>query len=326
MEIDLSTKYMGLTIKSPIIASSSDFTNSVEKIVKLEKAGVGAVVLKSIFEEQILMEIDAQRVNNIFNSYENEENYIAYYTKQHNLNEYLKLIKDAQKNTSIPIIASIHCSTDDEWIKFVKEIELAGADGIELNIFIIPSSIDKTEKEIRETYFNIINKVRSYTKLPLAVKIHYYFTDLAKFAYELSTKVDSIVLFNRFYNPDINIDTFKTGSAGTLSQDNDNFIVLRWVSLLSNKIQIPIIASGGVHHSSTLIKNIMAGANAVQIASVIYNQGFEAVEKMKDELKQWMESKNISNIKEIQQKIKKNSLENVFERAQFMKYFSDFNT
>ncbi len=323
---DISVSYLGLKLKSPIIASSSEFTNNIGSIVKLAEAGAGAVVLKSIFEEQILMEIDSLRTNNMFNSYDYTENYIAYYTKKHEADSYLNLIKEAKRETKIPVIASVHCTNDSEWVSYVKSIESAGADAIELNIFILPSNPDQTADEIRNRYFSIIRNVREHTKLPIAVKLHHYFTDLSGFMVELSKEVQSIVLFNRFFNPDINIENMKIESADIFSTKSDNYLVQRWVGLLHSKLQSDLSASGGVHDSADAIKSILAGADVVQIASVLYKKGHEAIAEMNTGIKTWMTQKGFSAISEFKGSLSYSKIPNpsLYERSQFMKYFSDF--
>jgi dihydroorotate dehydrogenase (fumarate) len=323
---NISTTYLGLSLKSPVIASSSDFTNSVAKIIELEKAGAGAIVLKSIFEEQILMEIDALRTNNMFDTYGYNEEYIAYYTKLHETNQYIQLIKEAKEATSIPIIASINCFSDSEWVSFAKNIEQAGADAIELNIFILPSNPNQSAVEIRDKYFAIVRNVRKNTTLPIAVKLHHYFTDMAAFMVDLSKEVDSLVLFNRFFNPDINTDTFNVESAGVFSNPSDHYLVQRWIGLLSGKVQSELSASGGIHDASGVIKSMLAGANVVQIASVLYQNGVDEITKMNQGLSDWMTQKGFSSISEFKGKSSAAKIvhSGLYERAQFMKYFSDF--
>lgn len=323
--VDLSTQYLGFTLKSPVIASSSDFTNDVDKMAELEKAGVGAVVLKSIFEEQIWAETDSYRLNNMSGSYGYAEDYIAYYTKQHRLDEYLQLLRTAKGKLNIPVVASVHCSTDNGWIQFVNEIEKAGADAVELNVFILPADANQTEQEIRSRYFSIIEKVRTNTQLPVAVKLHYYFTDMAAFAREISQKVNGLVLFNRFFQPDIDLRTMEVTSAGSLSSPADNYQVLRWVGLLSGQVRASLVASGGIHDADALIKNILAGADASQVASVLYLDGYGAIRKMLAGLQAFMESKGFKSVREMKGLIAFEQKQNsAFERVQFMKYFSDF--
>jgi len=324
---NISTKYLGLELKSPVIASSSDFTSNIENIIELEKAGCGAIVLKSIFEEQILMEIDSLRMNNMFDSYSDNENYIAYYTKKHEVDSYLQLIKDAKKQIQIPVIASVHCSTNGKWTEFLPQIEKAGADAIEINAFILPSNPNTSADEIEKSYISIIEAVRKNTKLPIALKLHHYFTDIARIFKTFAQKVDSLVLFNRFFNPDIDIENFKINSGGSFSLPEDNYLIQRWIGIIRPLVNCNLAASGGIYNSETAIKNLLAGADVIQIASVLYKNGVETVTQINEELKLWMQKKSFTQIADFKGKMSQSNIpnSNLYERAQFMKYFSDFN-
>jgi len=326
MSVDLSTKYMGLNLKNPIIIGSSGLTENLDNIQKLEKNGAAAVVLKSLFEEQINMDIDSQQMNNIFNTYNDVEEYIGFYTKQHSLNNYLKLISDSKANTSIPIIASINCNAMGEWTSFAKKIESAGADAIELNIFILPSDDKMYGANIEKIYFEIISAIISEVKIPVAVKMSHYFSGLANFAVELSkTGIASLVLFNRFFCPDVDILKKKIVSSNLFSATSDNAMVLRWVGVLSDKVKTDIAATTGINNGETLLKNLMVGAKAVQIASVLYQNGFQAIGEMLKTVEKYLVSENYNSLNEIIGIVsQKNILHpTIYERAQFMKYFSD---
>lgn len=323
---NLSTKYLGLELKNPLIVGSSSLTESVESIKKLEQFGAGAVVLKSLFEEQITMDIDAQRVNNMYNSFSETENYVSFYTKKHSLDKYLKLISDAKKETSIPIIASINCITAEEWISFAKKIQEAGADAIELNMFILPADIEKTGEEIEQVYFDILKAVQEQTNLPLSMKVSPYFSGLANFMKRLSEKgLQGLVLFNRFYSPDIDINTRKINSANIYSLPEDNARVLRWLAILSSRISSDFAASTGIHTGKAVIKNLLAGANATQVVSALYNNGYEYLGAMLRSIESWMKEQEIENLSEIIGSLNQYSANKpaLYERSQFMRYFSD---
>lgn len=323
---DLSTNYMGFRLKNPIIASSSGLTDSVDKIVELEKHGVAAVVLKSLFEEQILMDVDAQRMNNIFDSYSEAEGYIAYYTRKNELNKYIELIDNAKQNTNIPIIASINCTSADQWINFAGDIQAAGADGLELNVFILPSDPTVHGRTIEQIYIDVATRVSKSVSIPVALKVHHYFSGMANFMTELSnTGIKSLVLFNRFYEPDVDLEKMKVTSGHIFSTPEDNTMVKRWLSILSGRVNCDLAASTGIHNAETAIKNLLLGANAVQLASVIYQKGPSAISGMLDEMNRWLDSRNFGSAQEIIGKLRQaDSLRPMtYERAQFMKYFSD---
>jgi len=317
---------MGLNLKNPIIVGASGLTDNVENIVKLEKHGAAAVVLKSLFEEQILMDIDSQRMNNIFDSYSNVENYIGFYTKQNSLNKYIKLITDSKAKTSIPIIASINCDSNGEWIDFAKKIEKAGADGLELNIFILPADAEKKGEEIEQIYFDIIKSVKSVVNIPIAVKMSYYFSGFANFATKLSNAgIDSMVFFNRFFSPDIDIKTQKIVSTNVYSTPAENSMVLRWAGILANKLNCDLAASTGIHDGEGVVKNLMAGANAVQMVSGLYLNGIGDLVIVIQEVEKILSENNFSSVKDIIGIANQEKITNpqAYQRAQFMKYFSD---
>jgi dihydroorotate dehydrogenase (fumarate) len=321
--IDLTTKYMGLTLKNPIIIGSCGLTNSTESIKKLEANGAAGVVLKSIFEEQILMESDSMKHGEV--SHAEEADYIHYYTRQHHLDEYLKLVADTKKEVSIPVIASINCVSSLEWTSFAKKIQDAGADALELNMFIMPGNSRQKGEEIEQVYFDIISEVRKHITLPLALKIGFYFSGLANMIFNLSVrKIDAIVLFNRFYQPDIDLDKMEITSADVFSTPQENALPLRWVGMMADEVKCDLAATTGIHDGLTVVKNLLAGAKAVQIATVIYREGPEYIGMMLEQMKEWMGKNNYSSLQKIIGKLSQESIKDpvLYERSQFMKYFS----
>ena len=326
MSVDLSTNYMGMQLKNPLIASSSGMTDSVEKIKKLADAGIAAVVLKSIFEEQILREIDSLGVNNMYGTFQDAENYVSFYTREHNLNNYIQLIQDAKKEVDIPIIASISCISDNEWVEYAKKIELAGADGIELNMFILPSDAKKSGKEIEQVYFDVVKHIKEHVNIPVALKLGSYFSGMANTLIQLSNSgISSMVLFNRFYTPDIDLDTEKVVSANIYSTPEDNGNTMRWLSILAGKVACDLAASSGVHDGSTVIKNLLVGAKAVQIASVLYKKELVYITEMLNDIENWMVSKKYKSLTEFIGKLSQKNVKSpmMHERTQFMKYYSN---
>lgn len=323
---DLSTTYMGLTLRNPLIMASCGYTDSVAEIKKLEEHGAGAVVLKSLFEEQILMDIDEQRVNNIYGTYSDVENYVSFYTRKRRLDDYLALIRESKEKTSIPIIASINCISDSQWVEFAGKIQEAGADGLELNMFIMPSDEQFTGTEIEQIYFDVVKKVKEQTTLPVALKISYFFSGMANFTLRLSQSgISALVLFNRFFSPDIDLDTEKVISSHLYSSPEENAMVLRWIGLLSFKTGCDLAATTGIHDGKTAIKNLLVGAKAVQISSVIYKKGIPVVGTILNEIGHWMDTKGYKSMDEIIGRMSQKNLARpmVYERAQFMKYFAD---
>ncbi len=323
---DLTTKYLGLKLKSPIIVGSSELNNSVERIKKHEAAGAGAIVLKSLFEEQILMEIDAERLNNMYGTYQAVEDQLGYYLKAHKLGSYLSLIKDAKKAVNIPVIASISCVSSVEWLDFAKKVENAGADAIEINMFILPANTEMESKEIENIYFDIANKITSTVKIPVSLKISSYISGFANFAQKLSyTRIKALVLFNKFYSPSIDIEKETIVSGSLYSTSADNAMPLRWIGILNEKVTCDLAASTGVHTSKDLISTILVGANAVQMVSAIFENGEDYITKMNKELSDWMDKKGYKTIDDFRGSLSQKEVKNpmLLERAQFMKYFAD---
>jgi dihydroorotate dehydrogenase (fumarate) len=324
--MDISTSYMGLKLKSPIIVGSSSLTESVENSVAYEKAGAGAVVLKSLFEEQIMHDVDEQRLNNIYGSFNDQEYYAMYFSKKHNITQYTNLIKNTKAAVQIPVIASINCASAEGWISYAKLIQEAGADALEVNLFMLPADINLVGEVKEGIYFDIIEKISNAITIPFSLKISYYFSGLANFIYRISqTKASSVVLFNKFFSPDVNIETEKVVSGDVLSCKELNTMSLRWIGILYNKVDIELIASRGIFTGEQVIKNLLVGAQAVQVVSAVYKEGPKIIEVMIHDLKDWMFRHKYNSIEEFrgnasQMHIKKPIL---YQRTQFMRYFSD---
>ncbi len=325
--VDITTKYLGLKLKSPIIVGSCGLTNSLEDIQHHEANGAGAVVLKSLFEEEIILELEHSKAQMMQHGplYPEIFDLFDYDTVEDSLSKYIYLIKDCKKNVKIPIIASINCVSADEWINFSKQLEDAGADALELNLFILPSDFTRSAEENERVYFEVIEKVKNTVNIPVALKISYFFSNLGTMIQRLSeTGIDGLVLFNRFYNPDFNIDNLTVTAANILSNPSDLPISLRWIAIMAHRVKCDLAASTGVHDGTALIKQLLAGANAVQVVSAIYKNGSEVINEMNKELIEWMDKHHYSKIDEFRGKLaqvkSKNPAE--YERAQFMKHFS----
>jgi len=323
---DLSTIYMGFKLKNPYIASSSGLTDSVEKAYLLEQNGVAAIVVKSLFEEQIMMDVDAQRMNNMFNTYSEAEDYIAFYSRKHELNSYIELIDGMKQKLTIPVIASINCSSADSWIDFAGDIQAAGADALELNMFIMPSDIKMKGEEVEKLYIDVARRVSQSLTIPVAMEIHHYYSGMASFAVELSrTGIKSLVLFNRFYQPDVDLVSLKVTSGSILSHSDENAEVRRWLAILSGRVACDLAASTGIHDWQTAVKDMLLGANAVQVASAMYKAGPEILKPWIEETNKWLDAKGYDSVRSITGMLRQaDSIKPLaYERAQFMRYFSD---
>jgi dihydroorotate dehydrogenase (fumarate) len=320
---DLTTRFAGLTLKNPVIVSSSGLTDSVEKLKKLEEYGAGAVVLKSIFEEQILYEADLLYETS---DYPEAEDYIRNYTKSNSLEQYLKLISSAKKEVGIPVIASVNCISANEWTEFVKNIEAAGADAVELNVYMLPVSLEYEGRDYEKTYLEILTTVKSMVGIPVIMKLGPNFTHPVHLIEKLYHRgVDAVVLFNRFYTPDINIDEMRMTSADIFSSPSDIRYSLRWVAIASSILEeVHIAASTGIHDWKAIVKQLLAGAQAVQVCSALYKNGPGYLAEMIYGLESWMENKKFRAIENFRGKMSYRNITDpvVYERSQFMRYFS----
>lgn len=321
---DLSTKYLGLNLKNPIIVGSCGFTNNVAKIKELADNQAGAIVLKSLFEEQIQAEYSAN-LESYAADYPGATDYIREYTRGNEVETYLKLIAGAKKAVDIPIIASINCVSSSEWVSFAKSVESEGADAIELNISLLPTNPQLTSTDYEKKYVEIINCVADLVSIPITLKMSYYSAALAGLIKKLSwiEKIGGFVLFNRYYTPDIDIEKLIVKSADMLSTPGDVGNSLRWVALMHGQIDKDLVAATGVHDSEGLIKLLLAGATAVQVVSTIYKNGVGRIPTMIAGLDEWMTRKSYSKLADFRGKLsyEKAADAAVFERTQFMKYY-----
>ncbi len=327
--VDLSTQYLGMTLKNPVIAGSSGLTNSVKNIRDFEANGAGAVVLKSIFEEEIAFEYeDILKEASEEGVSLDQFDYYDFHIKGEKLDKYTTLIEESKKSVSIPVIASINCVYSHEWTSFAKQLQTAGADALELNMFFLPTEFDRTTEEKEKAYFQIIEKVQKEVSIPIALKISYYFSNLGPMIQKLSeTGVAGLVLFNRFYSPDFDIDKMEVVSSSVFSTPSDLPISLRWIAIMAERVSCDLAASTGVHDGTALIKQILAGADAVQVASTLYKNGKGQIAEMLKTIEEWMAKKGYNSLADFKGKMSqaKSSNPAAYERVQFMKYFGGVN-
>ena len=327
--MDLTTSYLGLELKNPIIAGSCGLTGTLNGVISLEEQGAGAVVLKSIFEEEILLDVnarlkEAKESPMIYSGLSETLDYIDLHIREENLKKYLQLIQDVKKAVSIPVIASINCISHEDWIHFTRRMEDAGADALELNVFLNPA--DFKNKEFEKAYFMIIEKVLAAVRIPVAIKISKYFTRLGLTVKALSeTGIAGLVMFNRFYTPDIDIERIELTTPRIFSTRDELNETLRWVAVLSERIPCNIAASTGIHTGEDVIKVLLAGATAVQVVSTLYRNGPEQLHGMLKKLEDWMKAKGFESLDQFRGKISRmyGADPAAFERMQFMKHFSD---
>ncbi|PWD98670.1 dihydroorotate dehydrogenase-like protein [Marinilabilia rubra] len=325
---NLETTYLGIKLKNPIVVSSSGLTNSVEKIKQLENAGAGAVVLKSLFEEQINHEINKEITGGQGFDYPEAVDYVREYTRENSVAAYLQMIKEAKAAVEIPVIASINCFSSDEWVNFAQDIQDAGADAIELNVFRVNTDKNSEAADYEQIYYDIAQNVSEVVAIPVSIKLGPYFSNLIHVVDRLSVSgAKGVVLFNRFYEPDIDIHSMQLTAAEVFSSPAEIRQSLRWVAITSAKTKkIDIAASTGIHDGSAVVKQMLAGASATQVCSTVYKNGPSVITRMVEFLESWMKEQNFSTIDDFKGKMGYRSIKNpnLYERAQFMKYFSNF--
>jgi len=317
------TPFAGLNLHNPIIIASSGLTSTAEKNKELEKAGAGAIILQSIFEDQIEIQTNANP-----DAVSPEiRNMIPNADKSIQIADYLKLIQETKKRCQIPIIASIICHKVGNWINFVKQIEMAGADAIELNIFSLCTENKGYDNSLEHLYLKITQKVKALVSMPIIVKISKYFSHIVQLSADLQTAgANGVVLFSRFYQPDIDINKLHIHSGDVFSSSTDIADTLRWTPIVSNKLPDFSIAScTGIHDWEGVIKCILSGASAVEICSTVYQHGNEIISVMKRGIEEWMASMNFRSIEDFRGKLNRIPVEDpsLYERTQFRKYFSD---
>ena len=317
------TTFAGLSLPNPIIIASSGLTGTAEKNKELEKAGAGAIILQSIFEEQI--EIQTNTTTQILSPETGDASRDI--TKSMQIVDYLQLIQETKKRCRIPIIASIICHKVGNWINFVRQIEMAGADAIELNIFALCTENKGYDNFLERVYLQITEKAKALISIPIIVKISKYFSHIVQLAADLQAAgANGIVLFSRFYQPDIDVHRLQIHSGDVFSSATDIADTLRWTPIVNSKLpDLSVASCTGIHDWEGIIKCILSGASAVEICSTVYQHGNEIISVMKRGMEEWMNIMNFRSIEEFKGKLNTVCLTDpsLHERTQFRKYFSN---
>ncbi|RMG25160.1 MAG: dihydroorotate dehydrogenase-like protein [Bacteroidetes bacterium] len=325
MNLNLQTSYMGLSLNSPLVVSACPLSEKVENIAKMEDMGAGAVVLFSLFEEQLRKEneLDEQIFASTADIFPEAASYFPDLDEYRvGTEKYLEIIRKAKERVDIPIIASLNGITDEGWIDYSKQMEQAGADALEINIFYIPADIELSALAVENRYIDIVKKVRNTVDLPIAVKLNPYFSSMGNMALKLEKAgANALVLFNRFYQPDFDVTRLEVLSNLEYSHANELRLPLLWISLLYGKLQASLAATTGVQGALEVIKYLLAGADVAMTASALYKHGIKALHSMKHDLMVWMEQmgfKSIDDFKGImsQQKVADPT---AFERANYIR-------
>lgn len=319
---DLSTSYLGMKLKNPFILSSSGLTSTIGNLKKAEEAGAAAVVLKSLFEEDMAAEV--KKMGSNFDDMQHPEaySYLQGTGMLYSADKYFELIKEAKEQLSIPVIASLNCYSSEWWTDYAKTVEKMGADALELNIGLMAHNFRGDPSEMEDRYIEIFKHVRSKISLPIAVKIGQNFTSIPNMAYRLhNAGADAIVMFNRFYTPDIDIDTMKFKTGPRFSTIAEFPPLLRWTAIVASQIDAEISATTGIHDWESAVKILMAGADTVQLCSVLYKQGISYIKEMLKEFESWMDAKGYNKIDDFKGSMESDSdmKGDVYERLQYLK-------
>lgn len=314
---------MGLELKNPLVVSSSGLTNTIQGIERSFRAGAAAVVLKSLFEEQIDAELRSDETPpEELTIHPEADDYLERMGKELGPTDYLSLIKEAKRRFDDPIIASVNCVSSKWWADWARQIEDAGADALELNIAIMPRGSDQLSSQIEDRFVSIVDRVKRNVDLPISVKLGPYFTALPQLVGRLQKAgVRGLVLFNRFYQLDIDIKEMKLVPGYQFSSAGEIYPTIRWTSLLSGQCGCDIAASTGVENGGEVVKLLLAGAHAVQICSTLYRNGYEHITDILEELGKWMETSGFASVADFRGRLSQNASDQPanYERLQYIK-------
>jgi dihydroorotate dehydrogenase (fumarate) len=328
--MDLSTTYMGLELKNPIVASASPLSKNMDNYKRMQDAGVAAVVNHSLFEEQIIKEGEASDYfsNLGTDSFSEALDYVPE-AGEYTLGpeEYIEHIAKAKKIVDMPVIASLNGFSKGGWIKYAKRLEEAGADALELNIYFVPTDPVFSSSKIEQNYLEIFQSIKSTVKIPVAVKLSPFFSSLANMAKQLDDAgADGIVLFNRFYQPDIDLENLEVTPNLILSTPHDIRLPLRWIAILYGQLQASLAATSGVYNAQDVLKLIMAGADVTMLCSVLLKNGIEYVSDILKEMQEWMKAHEYESVQQMKGSMSQKSCQNPdsFERAHYMKILQSY--
>jgi len=323
--MDLTTRYLGLNLRTPLVPSASPLSNEVDNIKRMEDAGASAVVLHSLFEEQVRGEQEAVQSHLMYGTDSFPES-LTFFPKPAEFvtgpEEYLGKIRKAKELASIPIIASLNGTAIGGWIDYAKEIQQAGADALELNIYSVSTEMDRTSVEIEQGYIDIAKAVKSVVGIPVAVKLSPYFSNMANMAKRLDQAgVNALVLFNRFYQPDVNLDSLEVQTSTHLSTPHEMRLPLRWIAILYGRIKANLAATSGIHCAADVLKMLMVGADVTMLCSVLLKEGFGAISQIETEMSDWLSEHDYQSVSQLQGSMSQKYCADpsAFERAHYMR-------
>jgi len=328
--MDLTTTYLGLKLRNPLVLSASPLSEKLDNLKKAEAAGAAAVVLHSLFEEQIRSE-SAELDHHLEHGTESFAEALSYFpaASEYRLGpeDYLEHIARAKAAVGIPVIASLNGAAVGGWTDYARKMEQAGADALELNIYYIPTDHDLTSVQVEQTYLDILRAVKSVVTVPVAVKLSPFFSSLANMAGRLDAAgADGLVLFNRFYQPDINLETLEIEHSILLSTPQARRLPLRWIAILYGSVRADLAATSGIHNAGDAIKAIMVGAKVTMLCSVLYKQGFDQIRVILSGMARWMEEHEYESVTQMRGSLSQKNCPDptAFERAQYMRAISTY--
>ncbi len=323
--MDLTTRYLGLNLRTPLVPSASPLSDEVDNIKRMEDAGASAVVLHSLFEEQVRSEQDAVQYHMMYGTDSFPES-LTFFPKPAEFmtgpEEYLSKIRKAKESVHIPIIASLNGTAIGGWVDYAKKIQQAGADAIELNVYFIPTELDRTSVEVEQTYIDIVKAVKSVISIPVAIKLSPFFSNMANMAKRLDQAgVNGLVLFNRFYQPDINLEELEVQANIHLSTPQEMRLPLRWLAILYGRIKADLAATSGIHSAADVLKMLMVGADVTMLCSVLLNRGFSAIRQIETEMCNWLADHDYQSVRQLQGSLSQKYCPDpaAFERAHYMR-------
>jgi len=328
--IDLSTTYLGLRLKNPLVVSASPLCEDVDNIRRMEDAGSAAVVLHSLFEEQI--DFESQHLDRFLSQgTESFAESLSYFPAMANYrlgpNEYLEHIRRTKAAVRIPVIGSLNGVSTGGWIRYGKMIQEAGADALELNVYYIPTDPEMGSAQVEQIYLDLVRDVKGTLKIPVAVKLGHAFTAMANMARRLDQAgADALVLFNRFYQPDFDLENLEAVPHLTLSNSYELLLRLHWVAILYGRLRADLAVTGGVHTARDVLKAMMAGARVAMMTSALLNSGIGYLAKLRTDLLAWMEEREYASIRQMQGSMSYRSVAEpaAFERGNYMKVLSSY--
>ena len=328
--MDLSTRYLGKTLRNPIVVSASPLTRSLNKAKALEDAGAAAIVMESVFEEQIDYEA-AELDYYLFHTIETYAEHLSYFPFHEEYlispDAYLEHIYYLKKSLDIPVIASVNGASTGRWLTYASDVEQAGADALELNIYQLPTNTARSGADVEKTYIQIVENIKSTVNIPVAVKISPYFSSMAYTAQQfVNAGADALVLFNRFYQPDINLETMEVTPNIMLSTAYSMRLPLRWIAILFGRIETEFAATSGIHTAEDVLKMLMVGANVTMMCSAILKNGPDYISKVLKDLGNWMEANEQESVRQLQGIMGQISCADpaAFERANYMKALKSY--